>query len=332
LRLVGEKKGEVPRFGILLPQAGVSYKTLCKTALASEALGFHSLWLEDHFFPWVGDASQDYYECWTTLSAIAAKTHTIRLGTLCTCQSYRNPALLAKMASTVDHISGGRLELGIGAGWYQADYESYGYSFPPISVRARQLREAIQVLKVLWTEDPATFSGEFYSVKNARLHPKPLQKPHPPIWVGVGGERYTLKVAAELADGWNYGTLTPEAFRKKWEVLEGHCRAIGRDPKGIRRSLEIFIFLDEEERLARKAASEYERRYLGGLKAGDFEVRHYILKAYLDTALIGDPPRCIELLKEYIAAGVEHFMLVFPDGAPLKSLELFARRVLSHFG
>lgn len=318
------------RFGIVLPQTGVGYKTVLETAQAAEALGFHSLWLEDHFFPWIGEATQDYYESWTTLSALAARTRTIRLGTLCTCQSYRNPALLAKMAATVDHVSGGRLELGIGAGWYQADYESYGYSFPPLSVRARQLREAIKVLKILWTEDPANFSGEFYSVRNARLFPKPLQKPHPPIWVGVGGERYTLRVAAELADGWNYGTLTPEAFQKKWEVLESLCRAVGRDPKGIRRSLEMFVFIDEKEDGARRAAAEYERKCLGGLKAGQFEVRHYILKGYLETALVGDPASCIKALEEYVAAGVEHFMLVFPDGLP-KSLDLFAKALLPRF-
>lgn len=309
-------------FGVVIPQYGVDYKTIVKVTLECERLGFDSAWLEDHFIPWHIDAAESAFECWTTLCSLAPRTERIRLGTLCTCVSYRYPSLLAKMASTFDVISKGRLELGLGAGWYEEEYNAFGIPFPPPAVRIRQLREAIQIIRLMWTEEKPTFEGKYYRIKAAICNPKPAQKPMPKIWVGGGGEKLMLKAVAEYADGWNYGGLTPDGFKRKWSLIEGFSKALGKDAGRIKRSLETWVIIDETEKAANLKVENLKR-----VKAA----KQPLVDAYMNTRIAGDPSQCVDQLKRYVEAGVEYFMLVFPDAAQLSSLQLFAERVLPAF-
>ena len=191
-------------FGVQIePQYGFSYEMIKEIAMESERLGFESLWVSDHFFMTPESVGTACLECWSTLAALARDTSRLRLGPMVSAQSYRNPALLAKIAATIDNISGGRLNFGIGAGWKEVEYDAYGYKFPKPSTRIRQLEETIEIAKLMWTQEKATFKGRYYGVTGALCFPHPVQKPHIPIWVGGTG-RMTLKVAAEHADAVNF--------------------------------------------------------------------------------------------------------------------------------
>jgi len=222
-------------------------------------------WAEDHGFVWfdlmdhmiqiapgVGDADDPFMESWTTLAALAAVTNKIRLGTMVTSVSYRNPALLAKMAATVDVISNGRLTLSIGAGWYEDEYNQYGWDFPPAATRIHQMEEAVQLIKAMWTQPRANFSGRYYHVKDAILEPKPVQKPHPPILIGGSGEQLTLRVVARHADACNlFGN--PQEVIHKLEVLRRHCENEKRDFNEIERTcLPTFLLARNETALKAK--------------------------------------------------------------------------------
>ncbi len=178
-------------FGVKTGQGGYSYEDLLKVWTAAEELGYESAWLYDHFYA-LGDKNQPCLEAWTTLAALAAMTKRLKIGTMVTCVNYRHPSLLAKMAATVDLLSHGRLILGIGAGWYEEEYRSYGYDFPDRATRMKQLKEALIIIQKLWTEDNTSFKGNFYTIRNAISSPKPLQKPHPKILVGIASGRKTL--------------------------------------------------------------------------------------------------------------------------------------------
>ncbi len=222
-------------------------------------------WVEDHGFVWfdlmdhmiqiapgVGDADDPFMESWTTLAALAAVTKKIRLGTMVTSVSYRNPALLAKMAATVDVISKGRLTLSIGAGWYEDEYNQYGWDFPPAATRIHQMEEAVQLIKAMWTQPRANFSGRYFQVKDAILEPKPVQKPHPPILIGGSGEQLTLRVVARHADACNlFGN--PQEVIHKLEVLRRHCENEKRDFNEIERTcLPTFLLARNEAALKAK--------------------------------------------------------------------------------
>src|SRR5262245_42353159 len=174
------------RFSVQTPIEGTTFGALARHWQRAEALGYHSVWLDDHFYGVATPASDDSLECWTLMAALARETSRIRFGTLVLCQSYRNPALLAKMAATVDDPSDGRVECGLGAGWYEREYAAYGYDFPPIGTRLAQLDEALRICRSMWTEERATFRGRHYRVEDAWCNPKPLQRPHPPIMIGGG--------------------------------------------------------------------------------------------------------------------------------------------------
>ena len=221
----------------------------------AEAHGFVWFDVMDHMIqiaPGVGKADDPFMEGWTTLAALAAVTEKIRLGTLVTPVSYRNPALLAKMAATVDIISHGRLTLGIGAGWYEDEYRQYGWDFPKAAARIRQLEEAVQLIKAMWTQPRPSFSGRYFQIQEAILEPKPLQKPHPPILIGGSGEQLTLRVVARQADACNlFGN--PQEVRRKLEILRGHCENEGRDFDEIERTcLPTFLLARDEAALKTK--------------------------------------------------------------------------------
>lgn len=227
----------------------VAYETMTRIVQEAEALGFDSIWAFDHFHsssvPQPRERSM--FECWTTTAALARDTKRIRIGQLVTCNSFRNPALLAKMASTVDVLSHGRLDLGLGAGWYEAEYLAYGYPFPETPTRLCQFREALQILKAMWTEDEAFFEGKHYQLRGAINQPKGVQKPHIPILIGGKGEQITLKLVARYGDACNFTHPSPEEMTHKFTLLQRYCEDIGRDAQEIRRTLFVNGCFGETE-------------------------------------------------------------------------------------
>lgn len=310
-------------FGVFLPFYAFGFKETSASELFSrvrdvvvkcERLGYHSVWLDDHLM----FGNSPVLECWTTLTALSQLTTRIRLGTMVLCASFRNPALLAKMAATLDVISSGRLELGIGAGIQKEEHMAYGFSFPEARSRIERLEEAVAILKKLWTEEKVSFKGKHYEINDAVCEPKPLQKLHPPITIGGSGEKLTLKVAARYADRCDFGYLSSiELYKRKIGVLEAHCRMVGRDLHEIALSCwpggQVLIASTKKELsqavLSHKPTNVSQR---------DFE----------NLNLIGTPDVCLRKLQEYIDLGVTHFMLFFGDLPCLDGLRLFATSVM----
>lgn len=307
--------------GLVLPQYDTSWDDLLRLAREAEAAGFSALWIEDHFQPWAHDERGPSLEPWVTLSALAQATSRVRLGTLVTCVSYRNPALLAKMAATLDVVSKGRLVLGLGAGWYAEEYAAYGYEFSSPGERVRRLAEAIRIIRALWTEEAPTLVTRHYAVRGARCNPRPVQRPGPPIWIG-GGQPRMLRLAARVADGWNYGAMTPEQFADALGRLRVHAAEAGRDPDAITPSLELFVFVGATAAEARERARAFE----AARPPGD-ALRCLIRDAYAATRVEGDADACARSLAEYADAGVRHFTLVLPGVDPA-TIRLFGERVV----
>jgi alkanesulfonate monooxygenase SsuD/methylene tetrahydromethanopterin reductase-like flavin-dependent oxidoreductase (luciferase family) len=255
--------------------------TFNRRAISLLSPEFTTLWTEDHFQKGASPA----LEAWTTLSFMAAEFPRYRLGNLVLSQSYRNPAMLAKMSATLQYLSGGRLILGIGAGWQDDEYHAYGYTFPSPGVRVAQLTEAIELLRVMWTESPATYHGQHYQVENAYCEPRP--DPLPPIVVGAEGEKM-LKVVARLADGWNTG-LPLEAFQRRYALLRQYCQEIGRDPHEI-------------------AVSLYAHAYFPG-DATDYAERAEALRSGGVHLLGPTSAAALATIQPYAAAGVSHFTI-----------------------
>ncbi|HEY7438624.1 MAG TPA: LLM class F420-dependent oxidoreductase [Acidimicrobiia bacterium] len=221
-----------------------------EVALLAEELGYDSIWVYDHFHNVPTPAHEAVFECWTTMAALAEATSRIRLGQMVSCTSYRAPTLTAKITSSIDVISGGRLEWGVGAGWYDHEYKAYGYEFPAPKVRIGMLAEAVEIVKAMWTEPDTTYEGTYYKVRGAQCDPKPIQEPHPPVWIGGGGEQLTLRVVARHADRSNFGGK-PDEFAHKLDVLKGHCGAVGRDYDEIAKTWSPELIVRGTEREAR---------------------------------------------------------------------------------
>lgn len=235
------------RLDIKAAQHDRSWDTMLRYAQDTDAEeAFGGFWLFDHFVPINGHVEGPCLDGWTLLGALAAATRRVRLGLMVGCNGYRYPAVLAKIATTVDQVSGGRLDMGLGAGWFETEYNMYGIPFPPPAQRIRELDEACQVLKLLWTQELADFEGKYYTLRAARHEPKPVQQPHPPFFIGGGGEQLTLRVVAKHADYYNGPGSTPDDVRHKNEVLDGHCAAIGRDPATIHRSWQVYLRTPDE--------------------------------------------------------------------------------------
>jgi F420-dependent oxidoreductase-like protein len=210
--------------------------------------------LFDHFYPIYGEKDGPCFEGWTALSYLAGRTTRLRLGLMVSGNPYRHPAVLANMAATFDHFSGGRLDLGIGAGWYDDEAEAYGMPLLPIGKRLKQLEEACEVLTGLLQNETTTFAGQHYQLKNARCEPKPLQKPRPPLVMGGVGEKKMLRIVARFADDWNYPGGSIEDFARKIEVLHAHCSDVGRNPDSITVSCHLFVTPDAGETADQAAA------------------------------------------------------------------------------
>src|SRR5205807_5697686 len=247
------------QYGLLVPQGwrmdlvGLppveAYETMTRVAQEAETLGYDSIWLFDHFHTVPTPTQEVTFECWTSTAALARDTKRVRIGQMVTCNGYRNPALLAKMASTVDTLSHGRLDLGIGAGWYEHEFLAYGYDFPDGPTRLRQLREAVQVILAMWTQDEAVFEGKYYQVRGAINQPKGVQKPHIPLLIGGGGEKVTLKIVAQYGDACNVsGDL--DTIKHKFDVIKQHCETVGRDYESIHRTSTTFCSIAETDEQA----------------------------------------------------------------------------------
>lgn len=304
------------------PQFGFKYEVIEEVAQVGESLGYDAIWLSDHFSMYEDSVNINCLECWTTLSALAGVTKSIKLGPMVLGQSYRNPALLAKMAATLDNISNGRLWFGLGAGWKDFEYKAYGYPFPKPGIRIGQLEDAIKIAKKMWTEDNPTYIGKYYSIENPMCFPKPIQKPYPPIVIGGSGE-LTLKVAAKHANAIN-SCQVPEVFKQKLEVLKKHCKKIGRDYDSIRKTTCLTLTLAEtEQKVQRKLEEEAKRSQTHLVK--------YLNKPSR-MRVNGTPDVVANRLREYVDAGADYFMLGFYLGDEetifdIESMELFMDEV-----
>ena len=316
-----------PLFGVFIPQgwkmelAGIEgaqaqWQTSVDIAVLAEKLGYDSIWVYDHFHNVPKPAQEAVFECWTTIAAISQRTSRIRLGQMVGCNSYRNPGLLAKITSTVDVISGGRLDWGIGAGWYESEYKGYGYEFAKPSDRIGMLRETVEIVKSMWTNAETNYDGKYYKMSRANCDPKPLQQPTPPVWIGGGGEQLTLRVVAEHADVSNFGSSLEE-FTKKRAILQDHCRVIGRDEDTIRKTISSEVFIRETEKEVIEAGS----RNLWGEPAESWRAK----------ALVGTPEQVSEKIQKYLDAGCTGFIPWCADYPSTETLELFATKVIPNF-
>jgi len=319
----------------------LDYEVSRDAVLECERIGYDSVWVADHLF--LGRRGA-ILECWTTLSALASITTKIRLGTIHLCNLFRQPSLMAKMAATLDVISKGRLEFFYDAGWNSAECHAYGIPWHDKAyLRMEAMDEALEVIKRMWTEDRASYEGKYYRVREAVCEPKPLQKPHPPIWIGViggfpggeeesfqrgrervGEEKALMTAAAKHADVWNNTPTTPEVYKKRLGVLKEYCLRVGRDYGEIRKSLETQVLIAEDEKELNKAMDRIKNLNPQQKFYGPIDV-------YEKFCLVGTPEDCIRQIEEFTDLGVTYFMLWFLDFPSLKGIRLFAEKVMPHF-
>ena len=329
-----------PEFGLILALtirglAIQTYSDMRRVVQSADKLNFDSVWLCDHFLT----LSPDHYttqagvdrskekadrsqvsggaqrsnsipllECWTALSALSRETTRLRLGTSVLCNGYRSPAVLAKMAATLDVISEGRLDLGLGAGWFQAEFEAYGFPFPGAGARIAQLEESLEIIRRMWTEDNPVFQGTHYSINGAICDPAPLQHPHPPIWIGGEGDK-VHRVAAKLANGVNMRWWSPDRFRARAKYLQDACKEFGRDPDSVRMSATLLVIVSNDSRQLQELRSQFSAIPPDGIVAGT-------------------PDQCATRLQEYRDAGVHHFLFTVPHVEKTDSLQLIGEKVL----
>lgn len=300
-------------FSLFLPQAGLSWAMLRDRALRLEDLGYDGLWLVDHF--WAGGMPDvDFLEGWTTLSALAAATTRLRLGLMVTCNSYRNPALLAKMAASVDNVSSGRIELGLGAGWMDSEYKAYGYDFPSMGTRLAQLAEGLEIVTAMLRERRTTFHGRHYRVEDAPNAPRPVQSPLP-VTIGGAGEKKLLRMVARFAQRWNCPMNAADDIERLRGVLADHCREVGRDVDEIIVSEQTIVVVGADKD-ALEAKMALARTMLGGFADID------------KVAVAGTPDRVVEGLRAKMARGVTDFAVLFGDLGMDDTLDLFAAKVM----
>ena len=329
------------RFGMFVPQGwrhdlvGIEpaehWETMSGLAGYADAVdsGWESIWVYDHFHTVpVPSETEATHEAWTLMSAYAASTSRVRIGQMCTCMSYRNPVYLAKVAATVDAISGGRVEMGIGGGWYEHEWRAYGYGFPPIPERLGRLREGVEIMHQAWTTGRATLDGRYYQVDGAIVQPQPLQPGGIPIWVAGAGEQVTLKIAAKYASYTNFNG-TADVFAHKSEVLRGHCEALGRDFSAITRSSEFHTVIGTDSADVAARLDRIEARVAPHL-GPDATARY--MREYRDRSpftLVGTPAEMVARLAERKGLGLGYSIHYFPEAAYDRSgLELFASEVM----
>lgn len=293
---------------------------------ADDGDAFESVWVYDHFHAVPEPNGEATHEAWSLISAFAAATSRVRLGQMCTCMAYRNPAYLAKVATTADVISGGRVEMGIGAGWYEHEWRAYGYGFPTAGTRIAMLDEGVQIFEQLWTTGTATLHGEHYQVDGAQLSPLPLQAGGPPLWIAGGGEKKTLRIAAKHARYTNFDG-SPEGFAHKSEVLRGHCADVGRDFDEITRSANYNVVVGATQAEVEDRLAWIEQHYAATVPTKAAEVA----AQFRDGPLVGTPEQLVERLRALQELGMTYAITYFAEAAYDRSgIELFAREVVPH--
>jgi F420-dependent oxidoreductase-like protein len=323
------------RFGMFVPQGwrldlvGIDPKdhwaTMKGLAQHADAGPWESIWVYDHFHTVPAPTDEATHEAWTLMSAFGAVTERVRLGQMCTCMSYRNPAYLAKVAATCDIISGGRIEMGIGAGWYEHEWRAYGYGFPPAPERLRMLDEGVQIMRQAWTEGRASLDGKQYQVDGAIVRPLPLQDGGIPLWIAGGGEKVTLKIAAKYAQYTNFEG-TPEGFTHKSEVLKRHCETVGTDFDAIVRSANYNVAIGATDAEVDKRLEAVKARlepYVGAEKA------ERSLAAFRGMPACGTPAQIVENLGALRDKGLGYGIFYFPEAAYDRSgIEMFEQEVI----
>jgi F420-dependent oxidoreductase-like protein len=316
------------RFGLILPQgaleewAGIddpvgAYETMTRMAKVAEEGGFTSVWLSDVLWPGtfsgVAQPSQAFlFECWTTTAALARDTQRVRIGQTVTYSGLRQPALLAKMASTVDVLSHGRLTLGIGSGSpsLASQFRAYGYDYPDLPIRSGQLREALQILRAMWTQDEVSYDGRYYQVRGAINQPKGVQHPHIPLLIGGNGEQVTLKLVAQYGDACNvFGD--PATITRKFAALRGHCEAVGRDYQSIHRTAGTYCIIEETDEQAQAQAPAAVKALFGS------------------AALIGSLATIRERIAAFEDAGVQELLIRVPEAGQLETVRRFAQEIIA---
>lgn len=327
------------RFGTFIPQGwrfdlvGIDpaehWETMRRLVQRADEWTWESVWVYDHFHTTPVPSDEATHEAWTLMSAFAASTSRVRLGQMCTCMGYRNPVHLAKVAATVDHVSGGRVEMGIGGGWYEHEWRAYGYGFPEVPERLRMLREGVDIMQQAWLTGSATLDGRHFSVDGAIVRPLPVQDGGIPLWVAGGGEKVTLKIAAQYASYTNFhGDL--DTFRRKSDVLRGHTDRLGRDFAEITRSANFNTVIGETEAEVEDRLRAIEARLAPHL--GD-KLEGVMAQYRLPGALVGTVEQVSEKLATYGDAGLGYAIHYFPEAAYDRSgVELFERRVIPALG
>ncbi len=310
------------KFGVFVPQGWrmdlvqikdpvQKYEAMTKVAQAADRGPWDAVWVYDHFHTVPEPTLEATFECWTITSTLVRDTTRVRVGQMVGCNGYRNPALYAKIASTVDVASHGRLNAGIGAGWYEHEWRAYGYGFPELKERMGRFREACEIIHRMWSEDYPVFKGKYYTIDRPINEPKGVQKPHPPLWIGGSGERVTLKLVAQFGDACNVGG-DPDTIRHKLAVLKEHCQTVGRNYDDIVKSAEAEVLVigkGEDPELARAKARGYE-----GFREG---------------TLIADADTVAQYLRTLIAAGIDYFIIYIPGVAyDLEPLHRFETEVI----
>jgi F420-dependent oxidoreductase-like protein len=310
------------RFGIQTSINNVAWAELADMwRFLDRETSLHSAWTFDHFVP-PGpgqDTSGSCFEGWSALAALAAITERIRLGCLVTGVTYREPGVLAKMAATVDHISNGRLEFGIGAAWHEPEHRMFGIPFPPVRERQDRLEEAVHLIRMLFEADaPVNFAGKHYTLRDAVFAPRSVQRPHPPIMVGGGGEKRTLRTLARYGDVMNVSG-TPDAVKAKIAVLDGHCRAVGRDPSEIEKTVFTAVIVSENEKLIDRVAS---------MSAAGSGMSPDEAKRVLP---IGSPAHVREVVERYAQVGVSQMIMMAQAPWKREIYERLNKEIVTHF-
>ena len=328
------------KFGLFIPQGwrfdlvGIDpadqWTTMKDLALHADAGSWESVWVYDHFHTTPEPSDQATHEAWSLMAGLGAVTSRVRLGQMCSCMSYRNPAYLAKVAATADHISGGRIEMGIGAGWYEHEWRAYGYGFPEARDRLGMLREGVQIFQQAWTTGVSSLDGKYYQVDGAICQPLPIQKGRSgiPLWIAGGGEKVTLKIAAQYADYTNFAG-DAETFKAKSDILAGHCESLGRDFSEITRSANYNVFIGETEKDVQDRIDWYADHLAKSL--GEAAGAEHARRSG-SQGLTGTPEQIVEKLKAMEELGMTYAITYFGDAAyDRSSIELFESQVVPEF-
>jgi F420-dependent oxidoreductase-like protein len=317
------------KFGVFVPQGWrmdlveirdplAQYEAMTAVGRDAEKAGFDSIWVYDHFHTVPTPEMETTFECWSITAGLARDTSTIKIGQMVTCNGYRNPALLAKIASTIDVMSAGRLLCGLGAGWYEHEWRAYGYGFPDVPERMRAFREAVEIVVKMWTEEKPVYNGKFYTINGPINEPKGIQKPHIPLWLGGGGEKVTLKLVAKYGQACNVGGGNPDTVRQKLAVLKEHCDVLGRDYASIAKSTNLNVYMinpgDDPEQATAKARGKAS------------------LEEFRKATFVGTPEQVRERVGQLVDAGADYIITYLPRVAyERERVGQFADEVVKHF-